>query len=170
MLIAAALWVVCYWLNRCLLGFVALSETASWVFLPAAVRLLMVLLWRWQGALGLFLGTLLTNQTLVDLQWQQSLGVAAISSLAPWFAVLIGQRRYAIGSSLAGLTAAQLCAFAALSALISGGLHASCFAAIGISPELGSTVVAMAIGDFLGAMVVLYLLRFALRWPARGAR
>lgn len=162
-LIAAALWVAFYWTNRLLLGAVELSDVASWIFLPAAVRLLVVLLWRWQGALGLFLGTLLTNEALAGLPWGQSLCVAAMSSLGPLAAILIGQRHFLIGNSLVGLTPPQLCVFAALNALISAGLHATYFAAIGMSPGFGLTVLTMATGDFLGAMIVLYLLRVAVR-------
>lgn len=162
-LASAALWVAFYWTNRYLLDFAELSEIASWIFLPAAVRLLVVLVWRWQGALGLFLGTLLTNDALGSLPWGQSLSVATISALSPLMAVLLGQHRFAIGNSLVGLTPWQLCVFAALNALISACMHAAYFAAVDMSASFGMTVLAMATGDFLGAMIVLYAAKLLVR-------
>jgi hypothetical protein len=48
------------------------------------VRLLAVLLWDWEGSLGILIGTLVTNEAVFTQSVGQSLAVASISALAPW--------------------------------------------------------------------------------------
>ncbi len=59
--VAAGLWIGLYDLNCWAFEAFMVSPLIAWVFLPAAVRLLVVLLGGWPGALGLGLGTLITN-------------------------------------------------------------------------------------------------------------
>ena len=161
--LSALLWVSTYSLNRWVFQGLAHSDWATWIFLPAAVRLLAVLLWREAGAVGLFVGAVVTNALFGSLPWAEALSLSALSALAPWLALQIGQRALRVSDTLAGLTPQALGAFAALSAGISGLIHALYLRAVGLTDGFTMTLASMVIGDFLGAFLVLYALRVGLR-------
>ena len=56
----ALLWVGLYHLNDWMFAAFEEGRAANWIFLPAGLRLIAVLVLGWRGVLGLWLGTLAT--------------------------------------------------------------------------------------------------------------
>ncbi len=54
----AVLWVTLFKLNEWLFSTFEFAEHVNWIFLPAAVRVAAILLFRVRGAVGLFVGGL----------------------------------------------------------------------------------------------------------------
>ncbi len=145
------------------------TKTTSWIFLPAAVRLLVVLLWRWWGAVGLLLGALLTNVSVFGWLTPQSLVVATLSAAAPCVAVELGRRWLDIAVTLQGITAVSLLKLLGISAAISVILHGSYFWLSGTAGAIGD-VVPMFVGDVIGTLIVLYVTRALLGLADRSKR
>lgn len=159
-LIAGA-WVFLYILNDWLFDHVAVSQYASWVFLPAALRMLAVLLCGWTGVLGLFIGSLVTGYYTHDLgDPSMVIVLAGFSALAPMVAYLLCARCFGLRADLQGLSAMQLIALSVTVALVGSVMHNLHFAAIGATPAFSETFVTMFAGDLIGTFVVLYSAKF----------
>ena len=87
--VVTGLWIGLFALNGWLFDRLAFSEQVSWIFLPAALRMIAVLLAGWVGALGIFLGSVATSIYLLGLNDPDYiLIVGGISALAPTAALL----------------------------------------------------------------------------------
>lgn len=159
--VAAASWVGLYELNAWLFAAFEHTQRISWVFLPAAVRLVVVLLWGWRGALGLGLGALVTNVPIFGLLTAESFLAAAASALAPCLAVALGRWAFGLPGSLQGLTPAALLKLAALNAACTL-LLASLFTDVWGVRSLADGA-AMVVGDLIGTLIVLYATRSMLK-------
>lgn len=165
--LSAALWVCVYYLNGWLFAAFESTRTANWVFLPAAVRLLVVLLFGGWGALGLGVGTLITNALIFGWMTLPSAAVATLSALAPYLAVQAGRVLLHLPATLQGITGASLLQLGAMSAVSSVILHSVLFYVLGSNGGLQGFV-SMLVGDVLGTLLVLYMFRTLLllggRW------
>lgn len=156
--LSAALWVCAYYLNGWLFSAFESTRTASWVFMPAAVRLLAVLLFGGWGALGLGVGTLITNVPIFGLMTVPSVSVATLSAMAPYLAVQAGRVLLHLPATLQGITGVSLLQLGALSAASSVILHSVLFYFLGSASGLRGFV-SMLVGDVVGTVLVLYALR-----------
>jgi hypothetical protein len=147
------------------------SSAIAWVFLPAGIRLLSVLLFGRRGALGLWLGAITTNEVVFGggHPFEMLVG-ATVSAVAPLVAVYITMRWLKIPLNLRGLTAGRLVIFAIAGALCSAGLHNLFFWLAGLTPSPFAGLIPMFVGDMTGTVIVLYTLRVALAAAERFVR
>lgn len=164
--LSAALWVCVYYLNGWLFAALESTRTANWVFLPAAVRLLVVLLFGGWGALGLGVGTLITNAPIFGWMTLPSAAVATLSALAPYLAVQAGRLLLHLPATLHGITGVSILQLGAMSAVCSVILHSVLFYILGSANGINDFV-SMFVGDVLGTLLVLYALRTLLVWGGR---
>jgi len=157
----ACVWVIVFRLNTWFFGAFEWAELViNWIFLPAAVRLLSVMLFGWRGALGIWFGTMyLTHGTVFESNLFEALGVATLSALGPLVAVSLTMRHLKIQLDLQGLTANRLVVFAVVGALCNVIPHNLFFWIIGIAANPFDGVFPMFIGDILGTVIVFYTLR-----------
>jgi hypothetical protein len=160
-------WIVLYQLNAWWFTALDWAEGVSWVFLPAAVRLLAVLMFGTAGALGLFLGGVFTMTMIEEASWPKALGIAACSALAPLLAVGLMLRRLRLPSSLCGLRTRHLALLAVASAAASVVLHNLYYWASDQRGDPLSGLLPMFAGDIAGTVIVLYLARSAMRLHVR---
>lgn len=165
-----AAWIVLYQLNTWWFSALDWAEGVSWIFLPAAVRLLAVLLFGWAGALGLFLGGVFTMSMIEEAPLHKALGIAACSALAPLLAVGLMLRRLRLPSSLCGLGSRHLALLALASAAASVMLHNLFYWASDQRGDPLSGLLPMLAGDIAGTVIVLYLARSAMRLHGRVSR
>ncbi|MBB3180995.1 hypothetical protein [Variovorax sp. Sphag1AA] len=152
-----AVWVGLFKFNDWLFGYMGLSLVISWVFVPAAVRLLSVMLFGMRGALGLWIGALLTNHAFAT-PWQ-SIAVACLSSGGPVAAMYIGRRWLQLPASLQGLTPGKLFQLSVLAAACNAVPHNIFFWIVDLMPDPLMGIGPMFIGDLFGILLVLYTLR-----------
>jgi hypothetical protein len=62
----AALWVGLFKFNSIFFEYLGVSQYISWVFLPAAIRMISVMLFDWVGAAGLFVGAVITSDPVLN--------------------------------------------------------------------------------------------------------
>lgn len=160
----ALAWVALFKLNTYWFEFLSISPYVGWIFLPAALRLLAVLLFRARGVAGLLLGAAVTNDTLWLSDPMLATGLSASSALAPALALWLGARWLSLSSTLAGLSGLQLVALSALAAVCSSALHGLVFLGTSLDNHWIDSLVSMTVGDFVGTLLVLYSAYALMRW------
>jgi len=166
-LTSAVLFCVLYFVNDWLLNTFEYSSHISWIFLPAGVRVIIVMVMGIPGALGIILGSWAVSWFGSDPVTLLEIGNGIISGVAPWLIVRIVLRGDAWSDSLAHLTPGRLLGLVLAYALGNALLHHGFWWWLN-APELSSWqgFVPMVVGDLLGALVLLYLLKWLLdRWP-----
>jgi hypothetical protein len=166
-LATAAAWTVLHQVNAIWSDALAWSAGVTWLYLPAAIRLVAILLFGIRGALGLFVGSLITMTLFTDAPAGRVLAVAALSSLAPLIAVTLAARQLGIGRDLVGLAPRQLLVLVVVCAAVSVCLHNVYYWHVDLHDDLHSGLLPMFVGDVLGTLLVLYAVRGALRLRAR---
>jgi hypothetical protein len=166
----ALAWFVLFELNTWLFSRIHLTGFISWIFLPAAIRMFAVMVGGWAGALGLFLGAILTNLSLLKYEPFNILVLAVLSTLGPLVAFNLCTHWLKLPQDLAGLQRSQLLVFAVAGAIFNTIPHNLYFYFTGLSPDAWSGIVPMFIGDLAGTLIVLYLASLAVRVFAKGAR
>jgi hypothetical protein len=157
-LFVALAWVGLYWLNEWLFERVVVSQYIAWVFLPAALRMLAVLLTGWVGVLGLFIGSFITGlHGLGQGALGQVIGLAGVSALAPMLALLMVSRGFRLAPTLQGFSASQLLILSLLCAGLTAGIHSIHFVLSGVVPTFLEAFVPMFVGDLIGTLLMLYL-------------
>jgi hypothetical protein len=163
-------WIALFQLNNLLFSDINLSSFISWIFLPAAIRMLAVMINGWAGALGLFFGAILTNLSQLDLEPFNVLVLAGLSALGPLAAVHLCTRWLQLPVDLAGLKRSQLLVLAVVGAIFNVFPHNLFFYMTGMSDDAWSGVLPMFVGDLAGTLIVLYVASFSIRMVLKGAR
>ena len=160
-LAVAILYVVGFYANDALFSYLEHHRGAHWIFLPAGLRLLSILLLGRSGAIGIFLGSL-----LVALNMGQStpLGmiveslISAGAPLATYYLAL----RYGLSVNLKNLSAKSLFLLATFFAAASALMHSIWYANEGVAESFTTSFLAMFVGNLLGTIIVLYIIRAGL--------
>jgi hypothetical protein len=159
----ALLWVLLYWLNGWLFISLEVNPYVNWIFLPAALRVLAVLVFGWRGALGLFIGALITFDPNTGSSAFSAVPQAALSALAPWVAVTCTARCLGVATDLKGLSFKQLALLSAAGAGLNALSHSLLFSYLAEDLALLQGFWPMFGGDLLGTLLVVYSAHFALR-------
>ncbi len=139
------------------------NDHVSWIFLPAAIRMVAVLLLGWPGVLGLALGSLLVDADLLMSDTPQALTQALVSSVPSLLAMRAVQRMQGLRADLAGMTGQQVLGFGLGGAAASSLAHTCYFALRAESIAPFTHLVPMFIGDLLGTLLMLYAAALVLR-------
>jgi len=159
----AMLFIATIILNEYLFTRLEFAPGINWVYLPAGVRLLCVLLFAEAGAIGLLAASWLVCffHFFPDDPLRALVG-GILGALAPYLAYrsLLAS---GMAASLRGMNGKQLLRCAVLFAVASPAMHHAWFALQGQRDGLLNGFLAMASGDLAGTLIVLYGVRFALR-------
>ena len=175
-------WMLAWWLQmgpaRLLFNFAPGVELP---FFPAGVRTLAVFVFGFPGAIGIFIGSLVTYffyfPEMSGVSPIGTIGCAAASAFSSYIAMRLVCDHYKIPPSLAGLTLHNIGWIVVTQSLLSATLHQFVyhneFIAIGYNNStLRATLFdwsAMATGDALGSLAVLFtvLIGYKLYTPNR---
>ena len=158
----AASWSALYWLNGWLFSSFAAAAYVSWVFLPAAVRVLAVMVADWRGVCGLFIGSLMTAPQL-DSQLQLSVVLSGVSALAPYISLRVARIIFKLDVLLNNITSGQVIGISVLAAFWSSSLHSCIFALAGDPAGFWHSFIQMFVGDMLGTAIVLAVVSSTLK-------
>ena len=166
----AIVWLAFFKLNGWLFSQFEYTERAHWIFLPAALRVIAILLLGSKGALGLMVGAYFTlpHARPDDLTFELALSVS--SGLAPLAAVAICQRLFEIDSDLAGLRGSHIIALSVASAFANSVLLNILMFATGRHHGDGVLAATIFIGDMLGATLLLLATALAISIFTRSRR
>ena len=146
------------------------------IFFPAGVRTLSVLVFGWRGALGVAIGTLITYLWFFDdIHSTVNLFYGVLLAMASGFSALfmfkLVQWWQRIPTDLSTLRLKHILMIVISQGLLSAGLHQLIYHIISISPFYEAqplqacltSWLAMAVGDTLGSMLLLYAIAIAAR-------
>lgn len=164
---SALVYGLAFWLNDVFTDWILYTQGVSLVYLPAGVKLLLLLIAGWPAALGM--GLMLWALSLGF--WPQVdaailLGGAVVSVGTTWAVIHLSLRLLGIGSDLMRLGFFRLVLLDACASIVHGWLMNGYYALVGErAPEaIASSAWAMALGDFTGSGLLLMLLLALLRW------
>lgn len=163
----AIAWVVLYELNAFLFSKAEVGDYVSWVFLPAAVRIIAVLLAGYSGALGLFIGAFITNSPILGVSFQQAILLSLFSALGPVIAVMVTLYVLQIAGNLNGLRWWHLIAFAFCGAIFNVLPTHMYLKFVGELEDVSFSFGAMLVGDLIGTLVVLSVASLAAKLVLR---
>jgi hypothetical protein len=146
--------------NEWLFGHLEFDEGISWIYLPAGMRLLCVLLFGNAGALGLLLVSwLLCFFYFFPDDYVRAFMGGVLSAASPWIANLIAQRVFGLRASLTNLSPARLLVCILLYSITSPLLHHAWFAINGDDGNHLHGLFVMIVGDLTGTLIVVYLMK-----------
>lgn len=157
-LVIALLWVALFRLNSWLFTATSISQHINWIFLPAALRTVSVLLFGGTGATGLILGALFTSDP--ESNAFDAIALATLSGLCPYVSVALCSRFFKLPQDLGGLTSKQLLGFAVAGGIFSVIPHHLYFYSRHQVTYFLEGAGAMLIGDIIGALIMLYVVNF----------
>ena len=158
----ALAWVVLYHFNQYIFDDLVINRYITWIFLPAFIRMLAVMVFEWAGVAGLILGAYITRD-LHSSSVLTPLIFALISGLAPYFAMRFCQRILHLPQSFEGLKGYHLFVFAFFGSLVTVCLNHLSFNYFAMDCNL-YTFTSMLVGDFVGALMMLYSAAFMLKF------
>lgn len=161
-LVSAALYYGFYHLNAYAFHALEVHAGASWVFLPAGLRLLCTLLFGAEGAIGLWLASLvIVYFSMGHFDLITALVSTVLSAGAPYLAYRLALRA-GLPDTLAQLTPLKLAQLGIAYAFANALLHSIWYSLRGIHPDVLSGFVTMFIGDLLGTLIMLYAVKAVL--------
>ena len=161
--LCALLGIAAWRLNGFLFERFEVIEGVNLIYWPHGLRVVLTILFERYAAIGLSLGA----YAVVAIIWPDHL-------LMRWFAPLVGgcsaflamrmllPVKGDMSGRLKGLTPSVLIAIATVSALMNAGGHTLLRIFSGIEGDHGQEFAAMLLGDLLGALALLYLLKFSI--------
>ena len=164
----AIVWIALFQLNNFLFASIGVSQYISWIFLPAAIRMLSVMLFDWVGAIGLFIGAVVTSDPLLNNNLTNAILLAGLSALGPVVAVTLCTRWLRIPVNLEGLSPRQLSLFALIGAICNVIPHNLYFYFSDRMQNPLDGILPMFIGDLLGTIIILYFSALVLRFGFPG--
>lgn len=163
----ALLWLAVFNVNMWLFSHAAFSERAHWIFLPAAFRIIAVLVLGLRGGLGLMLGAYLTlpHASPNDLNYEVLLSIS--SGVVPLIAVLFCKRFITINHDLSGLNGWHVIALSVSCAVANSAVLNALMWTMGKQQADIEAIAAIFVGDVLGAAIVLAAIALAMSVAVR---
>ena len=162
-IVCALVYALLFYANDWLTAFLEVAPGVNWIYLPAGLRLFLVLIFGLSGAIGIAIAS-----TLITLGRDLSddiigiVGIGLISGFGPYLARLMVIRNLKINADLSNLNIQMIAISVLVFALLSTGLHQLWFVLIGIPSGSFSNAVAMLIGDILGALLFISICKFGI--------
>ena len=164
----ATAWVLLFRLNTVIFSHFETSKFINWVFIPAGVRLVSILLFGLYGVVGLFLGALITSSQ-EGLNLDTAIIISLISAINPYLAINFAKYCLKVDSLMQGLNAKQLLTISFFAALFNGISH-NLYFHLYIRKSSIFNCINMFIGDFIGSLIVLYTFAFLIKWLRRSVK
>jgi len=160
-LAVAILYFIGFYANDALFSALEHHRGAHWIFLPAGLRLLSILLLGSSGAIGIFLGSLLVALNMAKSTPLGMIVESLISAGAPLLTYYLALR-YGLSVNLKNLNAKSLFLLATFFGAASALMHSIWYATQGVADSFTASLIAMFVGNLLGTVIVLYVIRAGL--------
>jgi hypothetical protein len=162
-IVCALVYALLFYVNDWLTAFLEVAPGVNWIYLPAGLRLFLVLIFGLSGAIGIaIVSTLITLGRDLSNDIIGIVGIGLISGFGPYLARLMVIRNLKINADLSNLNIQMIAISVLVFALLSAGLHQLWFVLIGIPSGSFSNAVAMLIGDILGALLFISICKFGI--------
>ena len=159
----ALIYTLLFYANDWLTAFLEVAPGVNWIYLPAGLRLFLVLIFGLSGALGIAIAsTLITFGRDLGDNMISILGIGLISGFSPYLARLLVIRNLRINPDLSNLNMQMIAISILVFALLSTSFHQVWFVLMGMSSGSLLNAIAMLIGDILGALLFISLCKFGI--------
>lgn len=163
-LLVACVWIIFYYVSVHVMAFFSYNDKTFWVFLPAGVRLVAVILFNWLGVVGLFIGSVLTPD---DVPFRDVLLLSAVSALTPKLALSTGRRLMNLCPEFVSLKPIHLLMLALMASSYNAVMRVWLINHLDNSQPM-LNLLPMFVGDLVGTFIIFYLsvlcLWLAQRW------
>jgi hypothetical protein len=166
----ALLWLAVFNVNMWLFSHAALSERAHWIFLPAAFRIIAVLVLGMRGGAGLMLGAYLTLPHTNPNDFYYEILLSISSGVAPVIAVFFCKSLFPINHDLSGLNGWHVIALSVSCAVANSAVLNALMWTMGKQQPDVEGIFAIFVGDVLGAAIVLATIALAMSVAVRFIR
>ena len=153
---SASLYAVSFGLNAYFMGIFSHSIGVSWIFLPAGLRLLLVLLLGESGAIGIVIASSAIGLGFFFDDPVLAIGAGFISGFAPYLARFLVFKSIGLGSDLSKLNGNQLLNCVLIFSIISPVLHQAWFSWKIPENIFFDNLGVMIIGDLIGSLIIIY--------------
>jgi hypothetical protein len=150
-------------LNNAIFSGLGYSEAVNWIFLPSGLRLACVLIFTGWGAIGIAMASIcISYQYQFNGDLTTIIGAGSISGFAPWLARLVCIDKIKLDVDLGNLTVPTLVKVSGVFAVLSPVLHQLWFTWRGQTDNFMASTAVMALGDFVGTLVMLYFAKMVI--------
>lgn len=148
-----------YWFDR-----LEFSYGTNWVFIPSGLRLLFVLVLIRTGAIGIMMGSMAVNYSIGDPDAHVfNVITSLISGGSPYIARHVAVTWLKLDTELSNLNARAFFKISILFAAVNGIAHQLWFFWDGQTQDFVTSSLAMAVGDWLGTVLVLAAVSLAIK-------
>lgn len=158
-------WLVLWQVFQSLFGFTEIKRGITLVYVPAGVRLVILLVSGLWGAVGLALAfPFALLQQFPDVSWEEIIAYSVIAGFIPYVTVLWVCRAAKVSRDLSSLRSIHLPLLSAAVSVLGAVAYSAALVAFGRfeANSFLKDVTAMAAGDFLGCFTVILLVRLIL--------
>ena len=167
--VSAALYAILFFLNDWLTEDLKYDLGESWVYLPAGLRLFLILIFGLSGAIGIaFASFAISYFGAFQSDLVTCMGIGLISGFAPLLAMRIVLSNIHISNDLSNLSIQKITLCIAVYALMSSGLHQLWFELRGLESGSLNHFLVMFIGDVLGSIALIALIKYGIDLTKRG--
>jgi hypothetical protein len=152
-----------FYINHWLTQFLEAAPGVNWIFLPAGLRLFLVLVFGLPGALGIIAASMIiTFYQGFGIDPLTIIGIGLISGFAPYLARHLVLRNLKIANDLGNLNINLVVTCILIFAAISSTSHQFWFEFRGLESGSLQNVLVMFIGDVLGALLLISLVKIVI--------
>jgi hypothetical protein len=163
-IISASAYALLFYINSWITSELVFGLGVNWIYLPAGLRLFLTLIFGLPGAIGIAIAsTLISYFGELSSDLTICIGTGLISGFAPYLARIFVFSNVKLDADLSNMNLQKLLLCIVIYALLSAGLHQYWYATVGLQ-NTGSInhFAVMAIGDVLGSILLIALIKFAL--------
>ena len=162
-LISALLYIALFFLNDWLTEAVKYDLGVSWIYLPAGLRLFLILIFGLAGAIGIATASFAISYFGVfppDLV--TCIGVGLISGFAPLLAKGLVVSNVPINNDLSNLSIQKIILCVVVYALMSAGLHQYWFELRDLESGSINHFLVMFVGDIAGSILLIAIIKYSI--------
>ena len=162
-LISALLYSALFFVNDWLTGTVKYDLGVSWIYLPAGLRLFLILIFGLAGAFGIAIASFTISYFGVfppDLV--TCIGIGLISGFAPLLAKWVVVSNTHISNDLSNLSLQKIIICVVVYALVSAGLHQYWFELRDLESGSLNHFLVMFVGDIAGSILLIALIKYSI--------
>jgi len=167
---SAALYATLFFLNDWLTETLRYDLGVSWVYLPAGLRLFLILIFGLSGAIGIaFASFTISYFGAFPSDLVTCMGIGLISGFAPLLAMRVVLSNIQISNDLSNLNMQKIILCVVVYAMMSSGLHQLWFGLRGLESGSLNHFLVMFIGDVAGSILLIALIKYGIDLMRRGA-
>jgi len=169
-LISALLYSALFFFNDWLTETIKYDLGVSWIYLPAGLRLFLILIFGLSGAIGIAAASFAISYFGVfppDLV--TCIGIGLISGFAPLLAKWVVVSNIPINNDLSNLSIQKIILCIVIYALMSSGFHQYWFVLRDLESGSINHFLVMFIGDVAGSILLITLIKYGIDLMRRGA-